>query len=49
MKSVQVKTQIAGRLGSVFLPSILSGTDSEGLGDPLLKSFRTGDAMLFEV
>lgn len=30
-------------------PSILSGTDSEGLGGPLSRSFSMGDNILFEV
>lgn len=30
-------------------PSILSGTDSAGLGGPLLSSFSTGDMTRFDV
>ena len=30
-------------------PSILSGTDSAGLGGPLLNSFNTGDMTWFDV
>ena len=30
-------------------PSILSGTDSAGLGGPLLSSFSTGDMTWFDV
>lgn len=33
----------------IDLPSILSGTDSEGFGGPLLRSFRTGDRTRFAV
>ena len=33
----------------IYLPSILSGTDSEGFGGPLLRSFRTGDRTRFAV